>query len=159
MAATLALLSGCGSSSSGSSSSSPSAGSSSSTQASQSSAQFKAAITPVLNSFKRASQATGAALQQARSQTDAQLASTFQQLATKWKSALAKLETLQPPPRFAAAYSRLKSQVSGVAADLAAISTAAQNHNASAAKTATIKLIKDILSAKTTSTTFSKASP
>lgn len=159
LAATLVLLSGCGGSSSGNSSSTTQANSSSSTQTSQSPAQFKAAIAPVLSSFKSASQATGSALQKARSQTDAQLAMTFQQLATKWKTALSKLETLKPPPRFAAAYNRLKSQVSGVAADLGAISTAAQNHNANAARTATTKLINDILSAKTTSTTFSNGSP
>ena len=79
---------------------------------------------PVLNQFKSASQATGAELQHAGSQTDAQVAATFQQLAAKWASAITKLATLQPPPQFTAAYNHLRSQVSEVKADLAAIVSA-----------------------------------
>ena len=158
IATTLLLLSGCGGTSSSSSSSSAPASSSSTSQTSetsQSAGQFKAAIAPVLNQFKSASQATGAALQQASSQNDAQVAAAFQQLAAKWTSALAKLETLQPPPHFTAAYNRLKSRVSRVTADLAAIVSAAQSHNATAAKDATTKLVNDIVSAKATSTALS----
>ena len=156
--ATFLLVSGCGGSSSSSSSASAPASSSSTSQTSetsQSAGQFKAAIALVLNQFKSASQATGAALQQASSQNDAQVAATFNQLAAKWTSALTKLETLQPPPQFTAAYDRLKSRVSRVTADLAAIVSAAQSHNATAAKDATTKLVNDIVSAKATSTALS----
>ena len=159
IAATLVLLSGCGGSSSGSSSSSAPPTSSSTGQTSQSAAQFKAAIAPILNQFKSASQATGAALQQASSQTDAQLAATFQHLAAKWTSALNKLEGLQPPPQFTGAYNRLKSQVSKVRGDFAAIVSAAQTHDAAAAKDATAQLVRDIVSAKATSTTLSNGTP
>jgi hypothetical protein len=162
IAATLVLLSGCGGSSSSSSSSSAPASSSSTSQTSQTSqsaGQFKAAIAPVLNEFKSASQGTGAALQQASSQNDAQVAATVKQLAAKWKSALTNLESLQPPPQFTAAYNRLKSQVSKVTSDLAAIVSAAQSHNATAAKDATTKLVNDIVSAKATSTTLSTGTP
>ncbi|MGZ4179481.1 MAG: hypothetical protein ACXVUL_02175 [Solirubrobacteraceae bacterium] len=114
---------------------------------------------PVLNQFKSASQATGAELQHAGSQTDAQVAATFQQLAAKWTSALTKLATLQPPPQFTAAYNHLRSQVSKVKADLAAIVSAAQSHNATAAKDDATKLVNDIVSAKATSTTLSNGSP
>jgi type VI protein secretion system component VasF len=167
-AATFVLLSGCGGSSSSSSSSSALVSSSSTSQASQTSqtsqtsqsaGQFKAAIAPVLNQFKSASQATGAALQQANTQNDAQVAATFQQLAGEWKSALTKLETLQPPPQFTAAYNRLRSQVRRVKADLAAIASAAQTHDATAAKHAVTKLVNDIVSAKATSTTLSNGAP
>ncbi|MGN6868888.1 MAG: hypothetical protein ACTHMY_10865 [Solirubrobacteraceae bacterium] len=113
----------------------------------------------MLNQFKSASQATGAALQQANSQSDAQVAATFQELADKWNSALTKLETLQPPPQFTAAYNRLRSQVRKVKADLAAIVSAAQTHNATAAKDAVTKLVNDIVSAKATSTTLSNGAP
>ncbi len=147
------LLSGCGGSSSDSSSTSST--SSSTSQTSQSAAQFKAAIAPILNEFKLASQGTGAAIQQAASQTDAQVTAAFQQVKAKWTSALDRLKTLQPPPQFAAAYNRLKSQVSSVTADLGAIVSAAESHNATAAKNATTKLVNDILSAKATSTTIS----
>ena len=155
------LLCGCGGSSSSGSSSSAPANSSSGGQTSPTSlsaGQFKAAIAPVLNQLGSASQATGAALQQASSQTDAQLAATFQQLGAKWKSALSKLETLQPPPQFTAAYNRLKNQVSKVDTNLAAIVSAAQSHNAASAKAAVTTLVNDIVSAKATSTTLSNGS-
>src|SRR5436305_14532143 len=84
IAATLLLLSGCG----GSSSSSAPASSASTSQTSQKAGRFKAAIVPVLNEFKRASQATGVAIEHASSKSDAQLAATFRQLGTKWKSGL-----------------------------------------------------------------------
>jgi hypothetical protein len=162
IAASLVLLSGCGGSSSSSPSSSAAASSpstSQTSQTSQSAGQFKAAIAPVLNRFKSASQGTGVALQQASSENDAQLASTFKQLESKWKSALAKLETLRPPSQFSAAYNRLKSQVSKVDTDLAAITSAAQSHNATAAKDAATKLVNDIVNAKATSTTLSTGAP
>lgn len=162
IAATLVVVSACGGSSSSSSVSSAAASSSSTTQASQTSqtaSQFEAAIAPVLKQFKSASQATGTELQHAASQTDAQIAAKFQQLAAKWTAALTKLGSLRPPPQFNAAYSHLSSQVGKVKADLAAISSAAQSHNATAAKGATTKLIHDILSAKATSTTISSGTP
>jgi hypothetical protein len=87
------------------------------------------------------------------------VAATFHELGAAWEAGLAKLGTLQPPPRFTAAYNRLKSQVSKVKADLAAISSAAKSHDAAAAKTATTKLVNDILSAKATSTTLSTGTP
>ena len=173
IAAAAGLVSGCGGSSSSSSASSASASSAAATsetsqtsqtsqttqasQTSQSAGQFKAAIAVVLNQFKAASQATGAAIQQAGSQNDAQVAASFQQLASRWQAAVTKLTALHPPPQFAAAYNRLESQVSNVPADLAAIASAAQNHNAAVAKAATTKLVHDILSAKATSTTISNA--
>jgi hypothetical protein len=153
------LLSGCGGSSSSSSSSAAASSSSTShaNQTSQSASQFEAAVVPVLNQFKHASQKTGAALEQASSQNDSQVAATFQQLASKWQAALTKFETLHPPPRFTAAYNRLKSQVSKIKADLAAIVAAARTHNAAAAKAAATKLVNDVVSAKATSTTLSSA--
>jgi hypothetical protein len=159
--AVLGLLSGCGGSSSTSSSTAPAGASSTSqaTQTTESAGQFKAAIVLVLNQFKRASQGTGAALERASSENDAQVAAAFQQLGTRWKAALTKLETLQPPPQFAAAYNRLKRQVSEVDADLAAIASAAQSHDAATAKAATTKLVNDILKAKATSTTLSSGTP
>ena len=167
IAATLVLLSGCGggsssnsrSSSSASSATASSSSTSQTSQTSQGAGQFKAAVAPVLDQFKSASQATGAALQHANSKTDAQLAATFQRLGTKWSAGLTSLETLQPPPQLIAAYNRLKSQVSQVDADLAAIVSDAQTHKAAAARASATKLVNDIVSAKTTSTTLSSANP
>jgi hypothetical protein len=171
LAATLIVLTGCGGSSSGTSSASsstaPASASPSSTSQSQTTtsqttptaAQFSATIAPVLNQFKNASQRTGAALQQAGSQTDAEVAAAFRAVETRWKSALAKLETLRPPPQFISAYNRLKTQIRRVDTDLAAIVSAAQTHNAAAAKTSATKLVNDIVSAKATSTTISNRTP
>lgn len=159
IAATLVVLSGCGGSSPSSSSSSASANSSSTSQAAPSDTQFKAAVTPVLNQFKSASQRTGAAIQQAGSQSDSEVAATFHELEGKWKAALTKLEALQPSPRLTAAYNRLKRQVTNVDADLAAIVSAARSHNVAAAKAAGSKLVTDIVSAKATSTTLSNGTP
>lgn len=161
IAATLILLSGCGGSSSSSSTSSAATSSSSTSQSqtTPSAAQFKAAIAPVLNQFKNASQRTGAALQHAGSQTDAEVAATFQQLEARWKSALTKLETVQPAQKFTAAYNRLKTQISKVDGDLAAIVSAAQGHDAGAAKASATMLVNDIVSAKATSTTISNGNP
>jgi hypothetical protein len=109
-----------------------------------------------LNQFKAASQHTGLELQHAGAQTDAQVSAAFAQLAARWQAALTKLETLQVPPQFSAAATKLKVEVQKVRADLAAIAAAAQSHNAAAARQATTKLVNDILSAKQTSTTINK---
>jgi hypothetical protein len=171
LAATLILLSGCGGSNSSSSASSSSASSSSGSSAPASSsstsqsqttpsaAQFKAAVTPVLNQFKNASQRTGAALQQAGSQTDAGVAATFRGVEARWKSALSRLEKLHPPPQLTTTYNRLKTQIGRVDADLAEIVSAAQTHNAAAAKTSATKLVNDIVSAKATSTAITNGAP
>jgi hypothetical protein len=156
----LVPLSGCGGSSSSSSSAATSGSSSTSTtQTTQSAAHFKAAIAPVLNEFKSASQGTGAALQKASSQSDAQLGAEFQQLAAKWQAGLTKLETLQAPPQFSAAFTRLKGQISHVKTDLTTIASAAKSHDVAGAKTAVTKLVNDIVSAKATATTISNGSP
>lgn len=164
IAATVIVLSGCGGSSSSSSSSSATTTAASSSQTSQTSqtsesaGQFKAAIAAVIGQFKSASQATGVALQQAGSKSDAQLSTIFQQLDSQWSAALDKLKTIQPPPQLTAAFERLKLQVSNVKADLSAIVTAAQNHDATAAKNATSKLVSDIVGAKSSSTGLTNGS-
>lgn len=153
VALTLVLLSGCGGSSSNSSSSASST-STSTTQSASSAASFKSTIGPVLNQFKAVSQSTGRELENASTQTDAQIGAKFQQFAARWQAAVTKLATLTPPAAFSAAYNRLKLQVAAVEADLAAVVAAAQNHNAAAAKSATTKLVNDIVHAKATATTI-----
>jgi hypothetical protein len=156
LAAIVAFVGGCGGSSSKTSSSPGSSASTTRTsQTSQSAAQFKAAVAPVLKQFKNASHRTGVALQHANTQSDAQLATTFQQLAATWGAALTHFESLHPPPSLTAAYHRLKGQVSNVKSDLKTVASAARGHEAGAAKAAATKLIDDILSAKATSASLS----
>jgi hypothetical protein len=165
VAAALLLLTGCGGSSSSSSSNSPSSSSSASssassstsssvTQTSGSTSQFKTGIRPVLTAFKGDSHAIGVALQHASSQTNVQLAGTFDGLAGRWGTTLNQLETLKPPPAFSAAYERLKTQVTKVHSDLSAVASAARGGDVTAAKADVKTLVIDILSAKSTSTTI-----
>ncbi len=158
--ATALLLAGCGGSSS-SSSSNPSSSTSASTSASSSAtqtagstSQFKTGIGPVLAGFKSDSHAIGLALQHASSQTNAQLAGTFDGLARRWETTLNRLETLKPPPAFSATYERLKTQVTKVHSDLSAVASSARGGDVTAAKAGVKKLVVDILSAKSTSTTI-----
>ena len=131
------LLSGCG----GSSSSDPTA-------------KFKASISPVVNQFRDISQGIGGAIQQAPSQTDAQIAATFHTLAGRWQNELSQLQTLKPPPNLAAPFNTLTGAASRAEADLTAIVAAAETHSGAAAKQASATLVTDILSAKSASTTI-----
>ncbi len=137
LAATVVLLSGCG-------------GSSPSDQG----AKFKTGILPVVNQFRDISHGIGTAIQQARSQTDAQIAAAFQTLASRWQNKLSQLETLKPPSSLAVTFNTLTGAASRVEADLTAIVTAARTHSSAAAEQASAGLVSDILSAKSASTTI-----
>jgi len=137
LAVTLVLLSGCG-------------GSSSSDQT----AKFKASITPVVNQLRDISQGIGTAIQQAPSQTDAQIAATFHNLASRWQNQLSQLQTLKPPSNLASTFNTLSGAASRVEVDLTAIVAAGETHSGSAAKQASATLVNDILSAKSASTTI-----
>jgi hypothetical protein len=133
--ATLWLLSGCG-------------GSSSSDQT----AKFKQSFSSTANQFRETSQAIGAAIQQAGSQTDAQLAATFRDLAARWQRQVSRLRTLQPPSSVAADFNTMTGAATRAEADLSAIAAAVNRHSGSAAKQATTGLVTDIASAKSAST-------
>jgi hypothetical protein len=137
LVATLVLLSGCG-------------GSSSSDQT----AKFKASISPVVNQLRDISHGIGTAIQQAPSQTDAQIAATFHNLASRWQSQLSQLQTLKPPSNLASTFNTLTGATSRVETDLTAIVAAAETHGGAAAKQASASLVNDILSAKSASTTI-----
>lgn len=134
---TLVLLAGCGGSSSSSS---------------DQTAQFKTSHESLANQLKQSSQAIGTAIQQAPSQTDAQLAATFRSLASRWQAQLSQLKTLKPPSNLTATFNTLTGAASRAEADLNAIAAAAGTHNAAAPKQASTSLVTDILSAKAVST-------
>jgi hypothetical protein len=135
---TLALLTGCG-------------GSSSSSTSNQT-ANFKASYEAVANQLKQTSQAIGTAIQQAPKQTDAQIAATFHGLATRWQNQLSQLQTLKPPSNLATSFNTVTGAASRAEADLTAIVAAAATHNGAAAQQAGASLVTDILSAKAAST-------
>lgn len=141
MAAAAVIAAGCGSSSSGSS-----------TNASPST--FRADFGLVTAQFKQASHAIGLAIEHAPSMTDAQLASTFSALATRWQGAVSKLKGLTPPPSVAAPFQVLSGAATRTEGDLQAIAAAARSHNGSAAKQDGAKLVKDILQAKSAATSI-----
>jgi hypothetical protein len=139
------VLAGCGGSSSSSTSSS-----------SGQTGNFKASYESRANQFKHDSQSIGAAVQGASGQTDAQLATEFQGLATRWQTHLSQLETLKPPATLAATFNTLTNAASRAETDLTAIVSAAKTHSKSAAEQASANLVTDILSAKSASTTITQ---
>jgi hypothetical protein len=110
---------------------------------------FTTAFKSVTGEFGRGSQVIATEIGGAASQTDAQLAVAFKTLATKWQAALSKLETLTPPSSVQPEFNTLKDAATRAEDDLNAIVSAAQNHDASAAKQASTSLVNDIQSAKT----------
>jgi CRISPR/Cas system-associated protein Csm6 len=137
--AALALLSGCG-------------GSSSSDQT----AKFKTDFGSVVNHLRDTSRSIGTAIQQASSQTDAQIGTTFQGLASQWHSHLSGLATLKPPSNVSTEFNTLTGAAGRAETDLTAIAAAAGSHSNTAATKATTSLITDIMSAKSASTTITQ---
>ena len=117
-------------------------------------AKFKKGLSPVVNDLKQTSSAIGTAVEQAGSQTDAQIAATFRDLASRWQSQLSQLETLKPPSNLAADFNTLTAATARAEADLTAIVAAAQTHSRSAATQASSSMVTDITSAKSASTTL-----
>jgi transcription initiation factor TFIID subunit TAF12 len=132
---TLFLISGCGGSS-----------------ASDQTAKFKQGFVPVVDRFRDTSRAIGTAIQQASSQTDAQIATEFGRLAARWQSQVSQLGTLKPPSNMASDFNALSSAATRAEADLKGIVAAAGTHSKSAATHAAASLVNDISSAKSAST-------
>ena len=143
VAAAAVIAAGCGSSSSGSSTN-------------ESPSTFRSDFGLVVKQFKQTSHAIGLAIVHAPSMTDAQLASTFSGLATRWQNALSQLGPLKPPPSVSAPYQTLTGAATRTEGDLQAIVAAAKTHDGSAAKQDGAKLVKDILQAKAASQTITK---
>jgi hypothetical protein len=117
-------------------------------------AKFKKSYAAVSNHLRQTSQAIGSAIQQAPGQTDAQLATTFHGLASRWQSQVSELETLHPPSNLQTVFNTLTSAATRTESDLTAIASAAETHGVAAAKQASASLVTDILAAKAASTTI-----
>lgn len=98
------------------------------------------------------SMAVGAAITKAASQTDAQLAATFHDLATRWQTQLSQLETLKPPSNLATDFNTLTGATTRAESDMNAVVTAAETHSKSAATQASASMVADIVAAKNAST-------
>lgn len=162
-------LAGCGSSSkTTTSSSSASATSSTPTTASSSSAAttssaaggagaFKAAFVADRAQFRALGNSLGKSLKQAGSKTDAQLATEFQNLASRAKAQANKLSQLSPPANLKPAVDKLVTGLNDVAGKLQKIATDATNHDAASAKADTIKMVEQSAQVKAADLQISNA--
>jgi hypothetical protein len=92
----------------------------------------------------------------AGSKTDAELAKEFDGLASRANQQASQLAGLKAPSRYAKRMTHLVAGFRGIKADLSRISTAATNHDASSAETATRALLTDAAKIKTADTSLSK---
>jgi hypothetical protein len=129
--ATIGLITGCGASAS-----------------SDPAAQFKTRYESARIQFKQASHAIGAAIQQAPSQTDAQIRSTFRGLANRWQIPLSNLQTLNAPATVSTDFSTLTDAATRVETDLNTIASAAATRSVPAAQQAGASLVNDVTVAR-----------
>ena len=165
-------LAGCGSSKSTTSSSSASTTSSAAPATTSSSAAattatatssvaaggsgaFKAAFVADRTQFRQLGTSLAKSLTGARGKTDAELAGEFQGLAVRAKAQAAKLSQLTPPAQFKPTVDKLVKALDDVGDRLQRIAVDAQNHNASSAKSDTIKLVQASVLVKTADTALS----
>jgi hypothetical protein len=85
----------------------------------------------------------GTSIQGADKQTDAELAATFTDLASRARAVVADLNALKPPADDKAKVNALVGALGTGAQDLDAIATAARANDASSARAATVTLVKD----------------
>lgn len=109
----------------------------------QQAAAFKSGATAATAATTKIGTDLGAAIQSASSQTDAQLAATFTDLAARSRAVVADLNALDPPAASRAKVNALVGALSTGAQDLDAIATAARAGDAASAKSATETLVRD----------------
>ncbi len=163
-------LAGCGSSKSTTSSSSASATSSaapattssspaatttSASTAAGGSGAFKAAFVADRAQFRQLGTSLAKSLTGAKGKTDAELATELQGLAIRAKAQAAKLSQLTPPAQFKPTVDKLVKALNDVGDRLQKIATDAQNHDASSAKSDTIKLVQTSAVVKAADTALS----
>jgi hypothetical protein len=139
MMATL-LVAGCGSGTSSSS-------------ASQ--ARFKAGFATSQREFRKLGTDLAKDITRAASRTDSQLAKEFGALARRARDQAAQLAALHPPAKYAKRIASLVAGFHATQADLSKIATAATNHDASSAESATRELLTDAAKIKTADTSLS----
>jgi hypothetical protein len=114
-------------------------------------AQFKTGYESAANQLKQVSIDIAKEIEQAPGQSDAQVATVFHSLATRWQSHLSQLQTLKPPADLAAEFNTVVGAASRAETDLNAIVAAGRTHSASAAKQAAAVLVGDVVAAKAAS--------
>jgi hypothetical protein len=130
----LALLAGCGGSSS------------------SSSANFKPGYQSAMKALATTETQIGKTIEGASGKSDAQLEATFKTLATDWRNGTAQLDKLTAPSSVSSQFTSLKGAAGRITGDLSGIASAAASHSESAAKSAAEHLVIDLASGKTADT-------
>lgn len=132
-------------------------GSGTSSSSSTSQVAFKAGFATSQKEFRKLGTELAKDITGAGVRTDAELAKEFSRLATRAGQQADQLAALHAPAKYAARVSALVAGFHGMKADLAKISTAATNHDASSAEAATRTLLTDAAKIKTADVSLSKA--
>jgi hypothetical protein len=107
-------------------------------------AKFKASYESARIHLRGTSQAIGAEIGQAASQSDRQILIAFRKLAGRWQTQLSRLQTLKPPAAVSTDFNSLTGAASRVESDLNAVVSAAATHSYSAAQQAGASIVSDV---------------
>jgi hypothetical protein len=118
--------------------------------------KFKAGFATSQREFRKLGTALARDITRAGSKTDAQLAKEFGALAKRARQQASQLAALKPPAKYAKRITSLVAGFRATEADLSKIATAATNHDASSAESATRTLLTDAAKIKTADTSLSK---
>lgn len=117
---------------------------------------FKSGYSAQKTQFTALGKALASAITSAPKETNGALATEFQSLSTRATAQAASLRKLNAPSKYKSELDSLASSFDTIAGDLHAVSTAATQGNASAAKSAAEKLVQDAATLKTTDTKLSQ---
>lgn len=117
---------------------------------------FKTGFQSNKTSFRQLGIDLQKAITGAQSKTDAQLATELGALATRASSQAGSLAKLNPPAKYKTYLNSLAAGFRSVAADLRKIATAADKHDATTARAATVSLLSDAAKVKTADDAISK---
>ena len=115
---------------------------------------FKSGYEQLRAPLNQTGDAIGAELQHAAGQTDAQLETTFQQLASRFQSQVSQAETLKPPQNLAADWNSVLDAAKRIESDLTAVVAAAATHSRSAGEQAGASLVADALELRSAAATI-----
>jgi hypothetical protein len=118
---------------------------------------FKTGFAASQQDFRRLGTDIAKDITGANAKSDAQLGKEFSALSTRAGQQATQLAALRPPARYKSRMTSLVSGFHSLRGDLSKISTAATDHDASTAETATRSMLADAAKIKTADTALSKA--
>lgn len=118
---------------------------------------FKTGFATSQQEFRKLGSDIAKDIRGAGSKTDVELANEFDGLATRANQQATRLTALRAPARYLERITNLVAGFHALKTDLSGISTAATQHDASSAETATRSLLTDAAKIKTADSSLSKA--